>query len=59
MAVRVFDQAEPQPPRLTVVEPAPLRRQDVRRSRHHIMMIAAGALTVPFVVALLLVGLTH
>ncbi len=59
MAVRVFDLTEPQSTRLTVVEAAPLRRQDVRRTRRHWMMVGMAALIVPFAAALLAVGVAH
>jgi hypothetical protein len=59
MAVRVFDLTESQPHRLTVVEAAPRRRQDVRRSRQHWMALGALALVVPFVAAVLTIGVAH
>lgn len=59
MAVRVFDLTEPQSSRLKVLEPAPLRRQDVRRLKHRAAMVGIATLTVPFVAALLVIGVGH
>ncbi len=59
MAVRAFDLTEPQSSRLTVVQTAPPRRQDLRRTRRHWMMAGALALILPFVAALLAVGVAH
>jgi hypothetical protein len=56
MAVRVFDPTESQSTRLTVVEAAPRRRQDVRRSRHQWLLVAAVAVIVPFVAAVVVIG---
>jgi hypothetical protein len=56
MAVRVFDPTEPTSARLAVVESAPLRRQDVRRQRHQWLAVSAAAVAVPFLVAVVVIG---
>jgi hypothetical protein len=59
MAVRAFDLTESQSVRLTVVEAAPKRRQDVRRSRQHWLVVGALALAAPFVAAVIAVGVVR
>ena len=59
MAVRVFDQADSMAPRLTVVEPAPQRRQDVRRVRHQWMTIGVASMFVPFVISVIVLEVVH
>jgi hypothetical protein len=59
MAVRSFDLTESQSARLTVVEAAPKRRQDVRRSRHQWLVIGTLGLATPFVVAVIAVGVVR
>ncbi len=59
MAVRAFDLTESQSVRLTVVEAAPKRRQDVRRSRQHWLFIGSLCLAAPFVLAVIAVGVVR
>jgi hypothetical protein len=59
MAVRIFDLTETQSSRLTVLEAAPLRRHDVRRSKMRYAALGIVALLAPFVAALCVIGVTH
>lgn len=59
MAVRVFDVTDTQSPRLTVLEPAPPRRQDLRRLKQRYAFAGVFALAVPFVAALIALGVAH
>jgi hypothetical protein len=59
MAVRIFDLTETQSSRLTVLEAAPLRRHDVRRSKMRYAALGIVALLAPFVAALCVLGVTH
>lgn len=59
MAVRMFDLTEPQSERLTVLESAPLRRQDLRRIKHRFAIIAFVSVAVPFAAALVVLGVAH
>jgi hypothetical protein len=59
MAVRNFDLTEPQSSRLTALESAPLRRQDLRRTKQRFMVIAIVSLTVPFAAALVVLGVVR
>jgi hypothetical protein len=59
MAVRNFDLTEPQSSRLTGLESAPLRRQDLRRIKQRFMVIAVASLTVPFAAALIVLGVVR
>ena len=59
MAVRNLDLSEPSGHHLTVVEPAPLSRVEVRRSRTHAAVFAVAALALPFAVALILLGVAN
>ena len=59
MAVRNFDLTEPQSSRLTVLEAAPRRRRDVRRAKQRWALVGVVTLTVPFVAALVVLGVTH
>ena len=59
MAVRNFDLSEPSAHHLSVVEPAPLSRADVRRSRTRAAVAAVAALAVPFVIALVVLGVAN
>lgn len=59
MAVRNFDLTEPQSTRLTGLESAPLRRQDLRRTKQRFMVIAITSLAVPFAAALIVLGVVH
>jgi hypothetical protein len=59
MAVRVFDLTEPQSSYLQVLEPAPIRRQDARRLKQRSAIIALLSLSVPFIGALVVLGVGH
>jgi hypothetical protein len=59
MAVRHFDLTEPQSSRLSVLESAPPRRQDLRRTKHRFAVIGILCLTVPFTAALVVLGVVH
>jgi hypothetical protein len=59
MAVRNFDLTEPQSARLTVLESAPPRRQDLRRMKQRFAVIGAVCLALPFAAALLVLGVAH
>ncbi len=59
MAVRIFDLTEPQSSRLTVLEPVPVRRRDLRRSKQRWAIVAIVSLLTPFVAALVVLGVAH
>ena len=59
MAVRLFDHSEPQPARLTVLAGAPRSRRDLRRARQRWMFAGALALSIPFVAAVIVLGVSH
>jgi hypothetical protein len=59
MAVRLFDATEPQPARLRVLEAAPMRRRELRRLKHRYAVLGVVSLTVPFVAALVVLGVSH
>lgn len=59
MAVRSFDLSDTPDSRLRVVEAAPRRRQDVRRSRQHWMILGGLALALPFAAAVITIGVVH
>ncbi len=59
MAVRAFDLSAPQATRLGESLPAPLGRAERRRLRQRWGLVGVLALTVPFVAAVLVVGVTH
>jgi len=59
MAVRIFDLSETQSSRLTVLEGAPLRRHDLRRTKMRYAALGVVALLAPFVAALCVLGVTH
>jgi hypothetical protein len=59
MAVRIFDVTETESTRLTVLEPAPLRRQDLRRSKQRYAVLGVLCLTLPFAAALCVLGVAH
>jgi len=59
MAVRHFDLTEPQSTRLRGLEAAPVRRRDLRRSRHRYAVVGVISLAVPFVAALVVLGVAH
>ncbi len=59
MAVRNFDLTEPQSTRLTGLESAPLRRQDLRRTKQRFAAVAIVSLAVPFATALIVLGVVR
>ena len=59
MAVRLFDHSEPQPARLTALAGAPRRRRDLRRARQRWLFFASLALSIPFVAAVIVLGVSH
>ena len=59
MAVRIFDLTETQPSRLTVLEAAPLRRRDLRRTKQRYAALGMVTVLAPFVAALCVLGVTH
>ena len=59
MAVRIFDVTETESTRLTVLEPAPLRRQDLRRSKQRYAVLGVLCLTLHFAAALCVLGVAH
>ena len=59
MAVRNFDLSEPSGHHLSVVEPAPLSRVEVRRSRTRAAVVAVVALALPFALALVVLGVAN
>ena len=58
MAVRIFDLTETQSSGLTVLDPAPLRRRDLRRTKRRYAALGIVALLAPFVGALCVLGAT-
>jgi hypothetical protein len=59
MAVRAFDLTDHQAPPFKGLEAAPVRRREVRRSKQRYALIGIAALTVPFVAALVALGVAH
>jgi hypothetical protein len=59
MAVRNFDLTEPKSSRLLVLESAPTRRQDLRRSKRRCAIIGIFCLAAPFAAALVVLGVAH
>ena len=59
MAVRAFDISDVSSTSVTVIERAPRSRSDVRRSRQRHAVAGIAVLTVPFVVALIVLGVSH
>jgi hypothetical protein len=59
MAVRIFEVTETESARLTVLESAPLRRQDLRRSKQRYAVLGILFLVVPFATALCVLGAAH
>lgn len=58
MAVRIFDETEPQSSRLQVLEAAP-RRQEARRSKQRYALAGGLIVAVPFFGALVALGVAH
>ncbi|HXC18735.1 MAG TPA: hypothetical protein VNT80_02390 [Acidimicrobiales bacterium] len=59
MAVRLFDTTETQPPRLRSLEAAPKSRREIRRLKHRYAVVGVASLAVPFVAALVVLGVSH
>jgi hypothetical protein len=59
MAVRNYDLSGHRSPRLSVLETAPLRRQDVRRSKQRYVVAGFLSVSVPFAAALIVLGVAH
>jgi hypothetical protein len=59
MAVRNFDVSDPTPEHLRVVTSAPLSRRAQRSARQRAAIVSTAALLVPFVLAVLLLGVGH
>jgi hypothetical protein len=59
MAVRLFDATDPQPTRLRGLEAAPRSRRETRRLKQRYAVIGVASLTVPFVAALFVLGVSH
>jgi hypothetical protein len=59
MAVRLFDVTDPQPTRLRGLEAAPKSRREVRRLKQRYAIIGVVSLTVPFVAAMVVLGVAH
>jgi hypothetical protein len=59
MAVRIFDLTETQSSRLTVLEAAPRRRQDLRRTKQRYAALGIVVVLTPFVAAMCVLGVTH
>lgn len=59
MAVRAFDITDVSVASVTVLERAPRTRRDARRLRQRYALVGVSALAVPFVVALIVLGVAH
>jgi hypothetical protein len=59
MAVRLFDPSESHRARLTVVPVVTPRRRELRRTRHRYAVLGAASVAVPFLVALIALGVVH
>jgi hypothetical protein len=59
MAVRIFEVNDTESARLTVLEPAPLRRHELRRSKQRYAALGVLCLTLPFAAALCVLGVAH
>lgn len=59
MAVRSFDLSEPQAPRLAAYDVPRIGRRELRRVRHRYAMVGVVALTIPFVAAIVVLGVVH
>lgn len=58
MAVRVFDLTEPQSTRADVLQ-APPRRRQVRRVKQRYAVIGVLSVAIPFLAALVALGVAH
>ncbi len=59
MAVRAFDLSDVSTTPLSVVERAPRSRRDARRLRQRYAVAGIVAVSVPFVVAVIVLGVGH
>jgi hypothetical protein len=59
MAVRLFDATDPQPTRLRGLEAAPKSRREVRRLKQRYAVIGVASLVLPFVAAMVVLGVAH
>lgn len=59
MAVRAFDLTEPQTTRLRGLDAAPPRRRDLRRTKQRYAIVGVLALSLPFIAALVALGVAH
>jgi hypothetical protein len=59
MAVRAFDITEVSTASVSVLERAPRSRRDARRSRQRYAIIGVSAVSVPFVVAVVVLGVAR
>ena len=59
MAVRAFDITEVAPTTLSVLDSAPRTRRDARRLRQRYAVIGVLSLSLPFVAALIVVGVVR
>jgi hypothetical protein len=59
MAVRNFDLTETRPPRLMVLNPAPVGRRELRRTKQRYAFAGVFALLAPFVAALCVLGVSR
>ena len=59
MAVRNYDLSGHRSPRLSVLESAPLRRQDVRRSKQRSLIAGVASVSLPFMAAIVVLGVAH
>lgn len=59
MAVRNFDETETRPPRLMVLDRAPIRRRESRRTKQRYALVGIFALLAPFVAAMCVLGVSR
>jgi hypothetical protein len=59
MAVRVFDITDVPTASVSVLERAPRSRRDARRIRQRYAIMGVSAVSVPFVVAVVVLGVGH
>lgn len=59
MAVRAFDITDVSTASVSLLERAPRSRRDARRLRHRYAIIGLSAVSVPFVVAVVVLGVGH
>ncbi len=59
MAVRAFDMTDVSRASVSVLERAPRSRRDARRLRQRYAFLGVSAVAVPFVVAVIVLGVGH